>query len=406
MTIPQSLQTITKITNSEDLYDPRRIVFILGNGFDIDLQLPTRYEDFWKSDFCPKDYPAPLIRHLNKCWGNKADEVRWYDLENELRSYYQIIKKTSRERRDIVSEEEANFIKRTDPNFISANSFTAEEIRIIHSLSAKGLFEQVCTDGYVHYVIPYHEDLKHDAVWRDREAFNRIKKGLCDYLCTIEADKINKDCTAASLCDIIAQLRKHGDIVSVYTFNYTRFLINDDPKYAKNTSHVHGCCSEKNIIIGTKDDWSYDKDYDFLQKSFDPHFYPPAIVPALLSATDVIFFGHSIGDNDRQYFKSFFKQQTSSGKNNRINITIFTYDDDSELEIKRALQTMTDSNLSVLYSQNNVKIIKTKSLRSNPKDYLDFVSKYFSKKKPLDLLGNIFLKSLSIATSMLPIARI
>ena len=42
--------------------EPRKIVLILGNGFDLDLGLKTSYKDFWESEFCPKDYPAPLIQ--------------------------------------------------------------------------------------------------------------------------------------------------------------------------------------------------------------------------------------------------------------------------------------------------------------------------------------------------------
>ena len=67
--------------------EPRKIVLILGNGFDLDLGLKTSYKDFWESEFCPKDYPAPLIHHLNQRWPDNLDAVKWYDLENELLNY-------------------------------------------------------------------------------------------------------------------------------------------------------------------------------------------------------------------------------------------------------------------------------------------------------------------------------
>ena len=50
------------------MFEPRKLVLILGNGFDLDLGLKTSYKDFWESEYCPKDYPAPLIRHLNSRW--------------------------------------------------------------------------------------------------------------------------------------------------------------------------------------------------------------------------------------------------------------------------------------------------------------------------------------------------
>ncbi|MBP5517465.1 MAG: hypothetical protein J6X91_02220 [Bacteroidales bacterium] len=48
--------------------ESRKIVLVIGNGFDLDLGLKTSYKDFWESEFCPKDYPSPLIRHLNSQW--------------------------------------------------------------------------------------------------------------------------------------------------------------------------------------------------------------------------------------------------------------------------------------------------------------------------------------------------
>lgn len=70
------------------MVEPRKIVLILGNGFDLDLGRETSYKDFWKSEFCPTNYPAPLIHHLNQRWENNLDAVKWYDLENELLAYY------------------------------------------------------------------------------------------------------------------------------------------------------------------------------------------------------------------------------------------------------------------------------------------------------------------------------
>lgn len=49
-----------------DNIEPKKIVLIIGNGFDLDLGLKTSYKDFWESKFCPCKYPAPIIDHLNK----------------------------------------------------------------------------------------------------------------------------------------------------------------------------------------------------------------------------------------------------------------------------------------------------------------------------------------------------
>lgn len=73
----------------------RKTVLIIGNGYDMDLGRKTSYKNFWESAFCPKDYPAPLIAHLNGKWKDNLDAVKWYDLENELYNYAQKIREKS-----------------------------------------------------------------------------------------------------------------------------------------------------------------------------------------------------------------------------------------------------------------------------------------------------------------------
>ena len=87
----------------------KRKVLILGNGFDLDLGRKTLYKDFYESDYCPKDYPAPLIRHLNEKWVDNMEAVKWYDLENELYNYYNYIK-SKNFKIDVYNQEERFYI--------------------------------------------------------------------------------------------------------------------------------------------------------------------------------------------------------------------------------------------------------------------------------------------------------
>ena len=93
----------------------RKIVLILGNGFDLDLGLKTSYKDFWESEFCPKDYPAPLIHHLNQHWSKNLEAVRWYDLENELLNYYITVQRPQEGTIDIITEEERELLEKFTP---------------------------------------------------------------------------------------------------------------------------------------------------------------------------------------------------------------------------------------------------------------------------------------------------
>ena len=83
-------------------------IFIIGNGFDLDLGLPTRFSDFANSTFWPiakkKDKPqelptrtargsfmAMLPLHQNTLLEHyledKRDKESWFDLEGYLLDY-------------------------------------------------------------------------------------------------------------------------------------------------------------------------------------------------------------------------------------------------------------------------------------------------------------------------------
>ena len=59
-------------------------VLVIGNGFDLDLGLPTKYSDFIKSlcfdELCEKD--NKLANHLREV----HDVKNWIDVEEELKN--------------------------------------------------------------------------------------------------------------------------------------------------------------------------------------------------------------------------------------------------------------------------------------------------------------------------------
>lgn len=61
-------------------------VFIIGNGFDLDLGWKTSYRDFVSSDYWPlmKNAPyCPMAEYLKL----RTEADRWYDLESMLKTY-------------------------------------------------------------------------------------------------------------------------------------------------------------------------------------------------------------------------------------------------------------------------------------------------------------------------------
>lgn len=370
--------------------EPRKIVLILGNGFDLDLGLKTSYKDFWESEFCPKDYPSPLIHHLNQRWPDNLDAVKWYDLENELLNYYNEIR-LSRRIPDVITQEEKKFIINVNPANLSYG-VDQQYYEAANSLLQKGILQE--NPRIVpKYIMPYREDLMESSIRRDYKALQRIKQGLCQYLSNLGYPKDESKTIAFQVLAFLDTEAENGNFVNIYSFNYTRVQLNGRAPDAAKIHYMHGSCHDGRIIIGTRDDKEYDTNYDFLQKSFDPSFDPPALVADLQDADEVIIFGHSIGENDRQYFKAFFIQQTNYSNTRRKDITIFTRNNASELQIKRSLQGMTDSNLSTLFGLNNLRIIKTGELEEDQRKLYNFLVKHGKGEMPTrEFIGQILTK--------------
>ena len=155
--------------------ESRKIVLILGNGFDLDLGLKTSYKDFWESEFCPKDYPAPIIKHLNERWDEALEAVRWYDLENELMYYYRKVSLPG-SKVDVITREEEQFVREIDPVHLSYG-VDNKYIGAANSLLQKGYIVEN-PRIIPRYLMPYREDMLRSTVWRDRRALDLIKEGL------------------------------------------------------------------------------------------------------------------------------------------------------------------------------------------------------------------------------------
>ncbi len=358
----------------------RKIVLVLGNGFDLDRELETSYEKFWESDLCPKNYPAPIIRHLNsKLSGRKG--VRWYDLENELYFYALNGDKT-----DVVDKQELDLIlSKSDYELTISTRYSGID-DVLASLSQKGYVE---ISGPLNSArVPFRADFEDPVAIRDRKALALIKERLCEYLKRIENVTTKKPKVSSFLLRAMNICAGIGDNVSIYTFNYTHPQCFNTIDSRIPIHYVHGDCENKNIIIGTRDDLKLSNDYDFLQKAMDPAFNPPDLVHNLIEADEVVFFGHSLGENDSQYFSPFFKKLIDIDHPTKKDITFFTYDHEAQNDIKRSLQKMTDGNLSVLYSIHQPHIIKNHCLLEDLPLFHDFITKHnFASSVAEDIIG-------------------
>lgn len=354
--------------------NPRKIVLILGNGFDLDLGLKTSYKDFWESEYCPKNYPAPLIYHLNQRWKENISAVRWYDLENELLEYYKTIP-DPKVGKDYITIKEHECLKRFKPSDWSFG-YPEEDIPIITSLINKGVIVP-----YVNIIpgveVPFREDISLSPIERDRRAFQRIKEKFCEYLKTLRSVPQNENSFAEVVSRAMGQSIKQGDDVQIFSFNYTPIRYLSQHLLTDHLQYMHGDVSTGTITIGTRDNMTMAKEYDFLQKVIDSPFRRPNIVSALKEAQEVIIFGHSLGENDRQYFEPFFIQHSQPEAARPVSIYFFTKDGASEIELKRSLLIMTNNNLSSLLSLNTVSSIRTAEPMRAQQDFISFLGDHY-----------------------------
>lgn len=278
---------------------PNRLL-ILGNGFDLGLGRDTKYSDFTRSPFWPKNLKSELFSYLE----GKANLERWFDLESELARYIQNVRKET---------------------------------------SA--------------YVTTRPERAKQDQV-----DFKIIVEALITYLKNVEQKDVDTDSIAAKVFRLACL---DFAFSKIYSFNYTDLLILSKKLNLLRiplVEYVHGCLADDSAILGINDtEDTIGGLYDFMRKSFNPHYSSHPVSYDLKSADEVVFFGHSLGDNDYHYFQSFFRHQCEENlvPEEKRTITIFTKDENGRMNIMRTLHKMNDGKTSLLFQNNILNIFCT-----------------------------------------------
>lgn len=283
-------------------------VFIIGNGFDLDLGFKTRYIDFWNSEefenYRSKDFG--LIKFLN-IYAN--ENSTWFDIEALIRKYV-VLKDGHGRTRTYVGE-----------------------------------------------------------VDRDIEQFEYIRTSLAVYLeHQINSQPLKESSFAAQVLKIILE----AGFSSIYTFNYTDlYKIAERLNYSHffDYINVHGCSSNQSLILGINDSVDVVPNYEFTYKTFSPYYHSVPLKFDLEDADEVVIFGLAMGDIDYPYFQDFFRNLCDPD-NNRKNaklVTIFTFNESSRINILRQLRIMNDKRVSYMFGQNQFQFIRTGVEEDRPK---------------------------------------
>ena len=272
-------------------------VFIIGNGFDIGLGLKTSYKDYYAdSSTWPKIVPNRYDSLMRYLMDAKSNIRTWFDLEKAM------------------------------SNYVHRNG---------NSIAGKDLLS-------------------------DKNAYDAIKKGLIEYL------KKQEDSFSGTMCPPLERLisfyNQEGNN-RVYSFNYTdpnKFLKKCGVDKHISITHVHGSLANNNIILGVGDSNEILSDYGFMYKMADTNFRGCNLLWDLDTADEVFFYGHSLGDNDHDYFKSFFQESTEikpTHSNRKKKIVFYTADEQSEIDLKMQLRELTDRKVQKLIQVCRVEVI-------------------------------------------------
>lgn len=277
-------------------------IMILGNGFDLDFGLKTKYRDFMNS----------------KTWqmAKEKDDVLSYSIINYLEEKHQL-----------------------------SNWFDVEEELLNYALEV--------TDG------TYRSTQK-----TDRTGFEIFQEKLKDYL--IKEQEKTETAMCSTALTVMIHIINNGFFTNIFTFNYTdvrKLMGNFSTFFTIPVTYMHGSLEKNdNIVLGIETEKKIHKDYRFLFKTNNRFYSSNNLIEALDEANEIVFFGHSLNGMDFPYFKDFFMKQSLPSKDfERKRITIFTYDNESEEKIRDNFREE-GINPRDLMSRNELTIIETKRL--------------------------------------------
>ena len=296
-----------------------KYTLVIGNGFDLDAGLKTSYRDFADSDYWPFRHSARVCQFdtLGSYLNERSSLETWFDVEETIYDY------------------------------------------------AKQGIGNAVYNGF-------------NFGQNNKMEYEELKKALTSYLSNQESTFVQNP-QSMGVAVLNALLTSNNE-AKIYSFNYTslqnivkRFKIDGDVSY----EHIHGSIEGNDIILGVGDKREIPPQYFYLNKVAAPNFSSHHIIPDMLESDEIIIFGMSLGSNDYPYFEPFFHNLSSIAKDlkKRKRITIFTRDENGRIEIKKKLQEMTQNQVTLLYSLNDVKILCTDgSMHGIIDDYLGSIN--------------------------------
>ncbi len=292
-------------------------VCVIGNGFDLYHDLPTRFSDYlsWSS----LKESNILISYFNKLGISK--DTSWLDFEEELKIFLSNIERMKTK----VELYPRNNVLRVNSEVFITNS----NQRFFYNFILGYGFKFLGRDNHNGSIVINNQ---YEQRWSDlieqevRKDFMNFVDDFNNYLKNEVQPKIEK--ISNSFKDTNAEIRKQLNQASeVIVFNYTNTVEVFKVKQEK-VKYVHGKLGSK-IIIGISDLKDYSSKFtSFFNKStqlLSNNTDIPTLFSNKLDENSIIeytFIGHSFGESD---FYFFFDILNVLKKEHRYTNTKFTF---------------------------------------------------------------------------------
>lgn len=294
------------------------IVLVIGNGFDLNLGLPTSFSHFIESEIYKSIISEnELAKYLVNCY---EANMGWVDIEYELSNYSMLYPSSKSLKDDFIELRQAlaDYIGEVEYNILEIN----KESQAYLSFG----------DYFFNSVGSNPTDRTTVINFNYTHSIQKIKRNLYGNGFLSKFMEI-----AEELSPLMGKESPFRNIEFLY------------PHGAVDTGIVFGV--DDNAVISPK--------HTFLRKSACSSLSP--FNPKILRlAQKVIIWGHSLGESDHAYFMDFFSKQ-ASGESQRKEIVITYYGEDGFDSLISQLDILTNHNIRGLKVNNKLKLIDSSS---------------------------------------------
>lgn len=326
----------------ESVESRKNRILIVGNGFDLDLGFDTSYKTFCGAHFnngviIDQHRKSGLFRFLKERY-DKYDN--WFNLEDEMRNYVLKSRFTcpSSKRNDLLYYNDLNYY----------------------------LHFWMTTFGYI-------------TEYNEREEYNQDKSNSLDS--TVNPHQIRIPDRNSVAYDIIKHIVLNESYFNqIISFNYTK-LSNilhcvlgetigfNQPQFnikfnqLPSVQYLHCNFNEDKVILGIEQDIlnknhhrvKVPKAFSFLQKcnQFSSLSERQRVIENIVTADELVIFGHSLGIADADYYRPLFKDMFAEKPLQERKITIITRDNNRNILKQIEMYAEKD-----IFSHNNYKNIR------------------------------------------------